>query len=168
MSVFFNYKDKDYPFFIKDGNHQQYIRPIAEKVCIGKGIDIGCNRPEWACPNAKDLLDAEFPAPWNDALNIPVKDNHYDFVFSSHCLEHIGDYYSALQEWTRVLKHKGILLLYLPHKNMEYWRPRNNRKHLRIFDEENLKNDLFSLGYKYVTITGCDLSYSFAVLAEKF
>lgn len=40
-----------------------------------------------------------------------------DFVFSSHLLEHIQDYKSALKEWWRVIKIGGYLCLYLPHKD---------------------------------------------------
>jgi len=39
-----------------------------------------------------------------------------DFVFSSHLLEHIEDYKSALRDWWRVIKQGGNLVLYLPHK----------------------------------------------------
>lgn len=37
-----------------------------------------------------------------------------DFVYSSHTLEHIEDYTSALKEWLRVVKQGGYLILYLP------------------------------------------------------
>jgi ADP-heptose:LPS heptosyltransferase len=40
-----------------------------------------------------------------------------DFVYSSHTLEHISDYKSALKEWWRVVKVRGYLILYLPHKD---------------------------------------------------
>lgn len=40
-----------------------------------------------------------------------------DFVYSSHLLEHIEDYKSALKEWWRVIKQGGKLILYLPHKD---------------------------------------------------
>jgi ADP-heptose:LPS heptosyltransferase/predicted SAM-dependent methyltransferase len=40
----------------------------------------------------------------------------YDLVFSSHLLEHIQDYQSALREWWRLIKPNGYLALYLPHK----------------------------------------------------
>jgi len=36
-----------------------------------------------------------------------------DAVFSSHLLEHIEDYHAALQEWWRVVKPNGYLLLYI-------------------------------------------------------
>jgi len=163
----FYYKGQAYPNLIKNGNHQQYIRPIAEQVCKGVGIDIGSNRKEWALPGVKDMVDIEFDAPWNDAFKIPVDDATYDFVFSSHCLEHLGDYYSALEEWTRILKPGGVMLLYLPHRNMEYWWPQNNRKHRRICHAEEIKSDLFRLGFEHTLASGCDLAYSFSVLGYK-
>jgi ADP-heptose:LPS heptosyltransferase/predicted SAM-dependent methyltransferase len=42
----------------------------------------------------------------------------YDLVFSSHLLEHIEDYKSALKEWWRLVKPNGYLALYLPHKKL--------------------------------------------------
>ena len=41
-----------------------------------------------------------------------------DFVFSSHSLEHLEDPGSALKEWWRVIKQGGLLILYVPHKNL--------------------------------------------------
>jgi len=41
-----------------------------------------------------------------------------DFVFSSHLLEHIEDYKTALKEWWRVVKPGGHLCLYLPHRDL--------------------------------------------------
>ena len=41
-----------------------------------------------------------------------------DFVFSSHLLEHLEDPVKALKEWWRLLKVKGNLVLYLPHKDL--------------------------------------------------
>ncbi|MDP9076356.1 MAG: class I SAM-dependent methyltransferase [Bacteroidota bacterium] len=43
-----------------------------------------------------------------------IQDNAYDFVLSSHSLEHIANPIKALKEWIRVLKKGGALLLVLP------------------------------------------------------
>jgi ADP-heptose:LPS heptosyltransferase/predicted SAM-dependent methyltransferase len=43
-------------------------------------------------------------------------DASWDCVFSSHLLEHIVDFKAALQEWWRLVKPGGTLVLYLPHK----------------------------------------------------
>ena len=40
-----------------------------------------------------------------------------DTVYSSHLLEHIVDYKSALREWWRLVKVGGYLVLYLPHRD---------------------------------------------------
>jgi len=40
----------------------------------------------------------------------------YDFILSSHTLEHIANPLHALSEWVRVLKEKGLLVLVVPHR----------------------------------------------------
>lgn len=162
----FDYKDKKYPYFIKNGNHAQYILAVAQKVCLGKGIDIGCAKEKWAFPGAT-RCDLCFEPPWNDAMKIPVSDETYDFVFSSHCIEHLDDYYAGLTEWTRILKKDGVLFLYVPNVDCEYWRPANNRKHKYILYPEDLKYDLKSLNYKDIFCSGIDLAYSYSIYGVK-
>jgi len=54
----------------------------------------------------------------NDAVDISnVKDSTYEFVFSSHCLEHIANPLKALFEWSRILKEGGYIVLILPEKS---------------------------------------------------
>ncbi len=51
-------------------------------------------------------------------------DGSLDFVFSSHCLEHLERVGKrALRLWLRKLKPGGILFLYLPHESMRLWNP---------------------------------------------
>lgn len=53
----------------------------------------------------------------NDAVNITnVGDSAYDFVFASHCLEHIANPIKALKEWLRIIKTGGYVILILPEK----------------------------------------------------
>ena len=42
-----------------------------------------------------------------------VKDETYDFVYSSHTLEHINDIYTALKNWIRILKKDFLYCIYL-------------------------------------------------------
>jgi SAM-dependent methyltransferase len=49
---------------------------------------------------ASDLLD--------------IADHAYDFVLSSHSLEHIANPIKALKEWTRVVKPRGAIIVILP------------------------------------------------------
>jgi SAM-dependent methyltransferase len=46
-----------------------------------------------------------------------IPSNSYDFILSSHTLEHIANPFKALLEWTRLLKGGGIMALVLPHKD---------------------------------------------------
>jgi ADP-heptose:LPS heptosyltransferase/predicted SAM-dependent methyltransferase len=63
-----------------------------------------------------------------------------DFVFSSHLLEHIQDYKSALKEWWRLVKEGGNLVLYLPHKNFypNVGQPGANPDHKHDFLPEDI------------------------------
>lgn len=45
-----------------------------------------------------------------------IKDDQYDFILSSHNLEHIANPIKALLEWKRVIKRNGYLLIILPNK----------------------------------------------------
>jgi SAM-dependent methyltransferase len=44
-----------------------------------------------------------------------ITDGTYDFVLSSHNLEHFANPVKALKEWQRVTKHGGSLILVLPY-----------------------------------------------------
>src|SRR3990167_10232067 len=92
----------------------------------GFGLDLGCG-PHKGFPhfigvdNRKDT--ALFSIPMNPDLTVPdatklpmFADSCLDFIFSSHLLEHVEDYKSALKEWWRLVKVGGHLCLYLPHK----------------------------------------------------
>lgn len=56
----------------------------------------------------------------------------YDFVLSSHMLEHSANPILALSEWKRLLKNDGILVLLLPDKNhtFDHRRPTTTMAHL--------------------------------------
>jgi len=43
-----------------------------------------------------------------------IIDHHYDFVLSSHNLEHIANPVKALKEWIRVVKPGGAIIVLLP------------------------------------------------------
>jgi len=57
----------------------------------------------------------------------------YDFVISSHCLEHIANPLAALREWHRVTRPGGHLLLALPDpaRTFDHRRPLTTLAHLQ-------------------------------------
>lgn len=63
----------------------------------------------------------------NDAVNIEsISDKSYDFCFSSHCLEHIANPLKAVNEWLRIVKDDGYIIMILPEKNACFDHNRNN------------------------------------------
>jgi predicted SAM-dependent methyltransferase len=155
------YKGSIYPKFQSEGFGAQYAIPYARKVCVGKGYDIGCNRLEWALPNSTPI-DLTFGT---DALALP--DETVDYIFSSHCLEHLPNWVDALNHWTSRLRSGGTMFLYLPHRSQKYWHPWNNRKHIHSFDQDIMAEYFDDAGYTKLFISGVDLNSSFMVMAEK-
>lgn len=49
-----------------------------------------------------------------------IAPSSYDFVLSSHSLEHIANPLRAVREWTRVLRADGSLVLVVPHKDFTF------------------------------------------------
>jgi ubiquinone/menaquinone biosynthesis C-methylase UbiE len=79
----------------------------------------------------------------SEAVNLDkIKDNTYDAVLSSHCLEHIANPLKALFEKSRILKSGGYFLLILPKKknNFDHKRPYTTFEHL-IKDYKNNVNE---------------------------
>lgn len=75
----------------------------------------------------------------------PIPDSSYDFILSSHSLEHIANPLKALKEWVRVLKPGGAMLVILPDKNntFDHKRPLTTFAHLLDDHEKDTQdNDL--------------------------
>ena len=100
----------------------------------GYGIDIGYGNDPLKIEDGKvDLWDQKN----GDATYMDgIKDNTYDFVYSSCCLEHISDIEMALYNWVRILKNEGFLYLVLPeyilYERMK-WPSAYNKYHMVSF-----------------------------------
>jgi len=161
-----SYKNKTYPKFQSEGHAAQFAIPYAKHFCKGHGYDIGCMKKEWAFPGSIPI-DIDFEDPW-DALNLPYnKTLLVDYIFSSHCLEHLPNWVDAMNYWYDTLKIGGILFLYLPHYSQEYWRPWNNRKHIHCFTPEIIKDYMTDKGYRNIFNSERDLNDSFIIVGEK-
>lgn len=67
-----------------------------------------------------------------------IEDEKYDFLLSSHNLEHIANPLKAMKEWIRVIKPGGFLLLVLPDKRFTFDRKRPDTTFSHILsDYEN-------------------------------
>ena len=84
-----------------------------EKYMKGDGLDIGYGG-DLVVPNARgwDLEDG-------DAQDLAsIANESFDFVYSSHCLEHMRDPVVSLLNWWRVLKPGGYLIFAIPDEDL--------------------------------------------------
>lgn len=173
------FKGDIYPKFQSEGNAAQFAIPFAKHFCKGVGYDIGYNKPEWKFPGAMGVDDGRVHLPnmpvyveqcdseWN-ATNFPDGPN-VDYIFSSHCLEHLPNWVDILDYWATKLKSGGVLFLYLPDFSQKYWRGWHNRKHLHAFTPGIFKHYIKDNSdvWKHGFVSGVDLNNSFMVVVEK-
>ena len=153
----FEYKGKIYPDYLKTGNASQFAIPFAKHFCKGTGVDVGANK--WPFPGALPVDKIHGGSAYEIPFNV-------DYVFSSHCLEHLEDPISALEQWKLALKPGGVLFLYLPHPDMEYWLPQNCRKHRHSWQPEEMAKIVEDLGFKDVIHSERDLAWGFCVVGH--
>ncbi len=163
--MIFTYKGCLYPDYLKNGGASRYIEAIAKEFCRGYGIDVGCGA--WPLPGAVGFdikALAHDQSKWSDAAELKVADVSQDYIFSSHCLEHVENYVKVLEHWKSKIKPGGVLYLYLPHPDMEYWLPQNNRKHIHSFTPSGVHKLLLDLGFIDVVSSERDMYWSFSVV----
>ena len=99
----------------------------------GRGLDIGCG---------SDPVRVEverFDVEHGDANRISsfVTDlESFDYVFSSHCLEHMHDPKAALREWWKLVKPGGVMIVIVPDEDLYeqgYWPSLFNSDHKASF-----------------------------------
>lgn len=163
MVEIITYQGQNYPKFQTEGNASQFAIPYAKHCCKGIGYDIGCMKKEWSFPGSIPI-DISFNNGYH-ALNLPNK--NVDYIYSSHCLEHIDDWITVMDYWYDCLKNHGVLFLYLPDYSQIYWRPWNNRKHKHVFTPQIIYDYMIHKTYKNIFISNVDLNNSFMVFGEK-
>jgi SAM-dependent methyltransferase len=157
-----SHSNKIYLSFQSQGNAAQFIIPFAKKLCTGLGYDIGYCREEWKLPGATgiDIGDGQ----GYDANNLPA--GQVDYIFSSHCLEHVENWMDTLDYWHSHIKKGGVLFLYLPDFSQTYWRPWNNKKHRTIMNPDYIRAFLESKNCSNIFVSGIDLNNSFTIVCE--
>lgn len=117
--------------------------PLVDTYLYGlSGIEIGGSGKSYGLDNQKgsyanvDIIDAETRAKkkgWSSSQlvnilaegdNLPFKNEVFDYVFSSHVIEHFFDPIKAIEEWFRVLKKGGYIFMIIPHKERTFDRNR--------------------------------------------
>ncbi len=100
------------------------VREMVRPYCMGKGCDIGfggdkvmkvnCDGIDYPQPYAfagKDKVDIACDVIKGD---IPLPDNTYDYVYTSHLIEDFADTADALKKFIRILRPGGNLILVFP------------------------------------------------------
>lgn len=104
---------------------------LERSVLRGEGIDIGCG--------ADPVLPGVMPFDIADGdANEILRHVHrqFDFVYASHCLEHMRDPRAALAQWWQLVKPGGVLFVIVPDEDLYeqgYWPSRFNRDHKWTF-----------------------------------
>jgi SAM-dependent methyltransferase len=112
----------------------------ATRYFCGRGVDIG------GAPDPLALYQSLLPLmesvkTWDledgDAQFMAgVPDDYFDFVHSSHCLEHLRDPLEGLRNWLRILKPGGYLVVTVPDEDLYeqgIFPSTFNRGHCRTF-----------------------------------
>lgn len=92
---------------------KKYWGDLEKSVLIGKGIDIGCG-PDPVTPDTR-----RFDLEQGDAnvVSQHVKEQ-FDFVYSSHCLEHMHEPRAAILDWWKLVRPGGYLFVMVPDEDL--------------------------------------------------
>lgn len=104
---------------------------LERSVLQGEGIDIGCG-PDPVFPHVMPFDLAHGDA--NEVL-LHVR-RQFDFVYASHCLEHMRDARAAIAQWWQLVKPGGVLFVIVPDEDLYeqgFWPSRFNRDHKWTF-----------------------------------
>jgi hypothetical protein len=152
--------------FITKFNGTRHIADKALKWCKGKGVDCGYGDAvswpggvEYILPGAHGIDEGVIKRRQEDGtlkeerdediefiFSFPPDMKDLDFIFSSHALEHIDIWQTALRHWKNHLKDNGIIFLYLPHVNVPQWLPENYREHKWSPTLEIVNNFMLDMG----------------------
>ncbi len=140
---------------------------FATRYFVGRGLDVGGGIdtlalfqeffPLASCISRYDLENGDAQLLRN------VGDGAFDFLYSSHCLEHMRDAREALANWLRVVKSGGHLVIQVPDEDLYeqgQWPSRYNSDHKLTFTISKPKS------WSPVSVNLLDLLQEFSTLAR--
>jgi len=95
---------------------------FANRWFVGAGLDVGAGTDSLALyaelfPRISNIVVYD-EAQGNAQLLDNVEDDSFDFLYSSHCLEHLDDPFQALTNWIRVVRPGGHLVVNVPDEDL--------------------------------------------------
>lgn len=156
-------------------NRRRDYEGFYHKYCHGKGLDIGYRGSMQDADPIHNAYGIEFDTPGYDGKNLPFLNESQDFVYNSHCLEHISDYKQVIKEWFRVIKTNGFLIITVPHQFLYEKKlnlpSRYNEDHKRFYTpasllkevEESLEPNTYRIEY----LKDCDEGFDYSIPPEQ-
>lgn len=146
-----------------------------DKYMKGFGLDIGYSGYiDGILPILPTAIGIDKDYPGYDGLILPFATESQDFVYSSHCLEHISHWYKTIKEWHRVLKLNGHMVIVVPHQYLyekKYDLPsRWNDDHKRFYTPASLLKEIESAlipnTYRVRLLEDGDKDYDYSISPE--
>ena len=109
-----------------------------EHYFVGEGIDIGCGDDPLRAEAFRRIRSVfHYDKSDGDASTCAgLADGQFDFVYSSHCLEHLEEPVAAVGHWLRICRPGGHLIVAVPHEiyyEKGLWPSRYNPDHKHSF-----------------------------------
>lgn len=124
----------------KAAARRMHTAGFATHYLVGDGLDVGSgsdplSKVAHLFPLVRSVTT--FDTPDGDAQFLAKHpDDRFDFLHSSHCLEHVRDPREALRNWVRVVRPGGHLVVLVPDEDLYeqgVWPSTFNRYHLHTF-----------------------------------
>ena len=82
-----------------------------------------------------------------DAQAPSFENETFDVIIASDCLEHLENDKIALEEWKRILKKNGLLIVFVPAYNFLWSEHDEVNHHFRRYSKKNLEKKLKNAGF---------------------
>jgi len=124
---------------VEIGGPSQYTGEIIYINALSLDNIVFSNDTIWKKHTNEYIFNSNKPAGktfFNDAVNITNIDNDtYDFCFSSHTLEHIANPLKAVEEWIRIVKKEGYIIIVVPEKSACFDHKRKYSKFATLLEQ---------------------------------
>lgn len=130
--------------------YQEYLNNgFFAKFMSGNGLDIGyAGYIQGVEPILPTAIGIDINYPGYDGIILPFQDESQNYVYSSHCLEHINNHYQSISDWFRVLKVGGYMVIVVPHQYLyekkHYIPSKWNADHKRFYTPASLMQSIES------------------------
>jgi predicted SAM-dependent methyltransferase len=171
-------------FQVRYPSETSKVRHLVTGYCLGYGCDIGFGGDkvlpssigiDFASPYAntgKDQVDIACDV---IADQIPVADNTFDYVYTSHLIEDFENTTEGLEKFVRILKDKGTLILVFPDQRAYEAYCKISGQSLNAYHKHadmglsymlNALSQLPNISYELLYSSNCEIDYN-VILALK-